>query len=185
MINTPLRLLVLAAACFTSAAMAQHGVHSSYAGQQQRPIKALSDKEVKDLLDGAGMGFARAAELNRYPGPMHALEHGAALELSATQRGSLTALMKRHKAEARALGARVVKLERELDALFASKAVNDASLERVLGLLADANARLRGSHLKTHLETTALLSPSQVDRYVAARGYSEAGAGGKEGPHRH
>ena len=185
MINTPLRLLVLAAACFTSAALAQHGAHSPYAGQQQRSVKALSDKEVKELLDGAGMGFAKAAELNRYPGPMHALEHAAALELTPTQREALTDLMKRHKADARALGARVVELERELDALFASKAVNEASLDLVLGALGEASARLRGSHLKTHLETTALLTPLQVDRYVAVRGYAHPGAGAKDATHRH
>jgi hypothetical protein len=44
---------------------------SPYAGEQGRAIKALSQKEVSDLLDGAGMGYAKAAELNRYPGPMH------------------------------------------------------------------------------------------------------------------
>ena len=28
----------------------------------------------KQYLDGAGMGYARAAELNHFPGPMHVLE---------------------------------------------------------------------------------------------------------------
>ena len=72
-------VIALGAPC----ALAQHGSHhshgaqgqtSAYAGQQSREIKALSDQEVKDLQAGAGMGMAKAAELNRYPGPMHALE---------------------------------------------------------------------------------------------------------------
>ena len=185
MTSITMRHLVLAAALVATPALAQHAGHSPYSGQQQRAIKALSDQEVKDLMDGAGMGFAKAAELNRYPGPMHALEHAAALELSPAQRNDLAVLMKRHKAEARALGARVVELERELDALFATKAASLASLDRVLGLLGEASARLRGSHLKAHVETTAMLTPSQVDRYVTVRGYGDASAGGKDATHRH
>ena len=38
------------------------------------PIKALSDHEVSALLDGHGSGFAKAAELNGYPGPTHVLD---------------------------------------------------------------------------------------------------------------
>lgn len=166
-------ILLLAA----TSACAQHGGHSAYAGQQHRDIKALSDKEVADLLAGAGMGYAKAAELNRHPGPMHALEHADALELSAAQREALSDLMKRHKAEARELGAKVVALERELDQLFAARSADERSVDRVLGELAAAQARLRGSHLKTHLETTRLLAPAQIDRYVRARGYAGTHSG--------
>jgi hypothetical protein len=42
---------------------------SPYAGQEQRPIKALSETEMRDLAEGRGMGLAKAAELNSYPGP--------------------------------------------------------------------------------------------------------------------
>ena len=180
-----LRFVALAVATVSMHAPAQHAGHSPYAGQQQRAIKALSDQEVKDLLDGAGAGLAKAAELNRYPGPPHALELAAALELTSAQREALEALVKRHRAEARRLGARVVELERELDALFASGAADAASVDRVLAMLGEANARLRGSHLKTHLETRALLSPAQVDRYVELRGYGGAPAQDKGTAHRH
>ena len=43
---------------------------SSYAGQEQRTIKALSDQEIRDLLEARGMGLAKAGELNSYPGPV-------------------------------------------------------------------------------------------------------------------
>src|SRR5688500_4929215 len=182
--------VALLLALATQPVAAQHGGHHShgspntaspYAGQQSRGIKALSDQEVKDLLEGAGMGYAKAAELNRYPGPMHALEHASVLGLTPAQQRDLEALMRRHKDEARQLGARVVELERELDALFASRKATAESVDRVLARLGEAGARLRGSHLKTHLETTALLTPAQVDRYVEARGY----AGEAHRHHRH
>ncbi|HYC36004.1 MAG TPA: periplasmic heavy metal sensor [Usitatibacter sp.] len=155
--------------------------HSPYAGQQSRDIKALSEDEVKGLLAGAGLGYARPAELNRYPGPMHALEHAEALQLTSAQRERMQALMKSHKAEARELGARLVALERELDQLFANRKATAESVDRVLLQIGEATARVRGSHLKTHLEATAILTPAQVDRYVELRGYG----GGAHHGHRH
>src|SRR3954453_5821878 len=53
-----------------STAAAQTG---PYAGMESRPIKTLSTTEIADYLSGKGMGFARAAELNHYPGPAHVL----------------------------------------------------------------------------------------------------------------
>ena len=68
---------VAAVFLFSLNAAAQHPGHAPapYAGQQARTVKALSEDEVKGFLEGAGMGFAKAAELNRYPGPMHVLEN--------------------------------------------------------------------------------------------------------------
>jgi len=177
--NPTLRLLALAAA-FALPSFAQHGhghgqpqAHgaSPYAGQQSRDIKALSEQEVRDLLAGAGMGFAKAAELNRYPGPMHALELAERLELTTPQRQDLDALLQRHKARARVIGEQVVALERSLDALFARGTPNAVEVERLTAAIGAAQGRLRAEHLNTHLETTALLTPRQVEHYVKARGY--------------
>jgi Spy/CpxP family protein refolding chaperone len=148
-----------------------HSAGGSYAGQQSRDIKALSEQEVEGYLAGAGMGFARAAELNRYPGPMHALEHAEALALTGAQRTALAELMARHKQEARALGAEVVGLERELDALFAGRSATAAGVDAQVARIASAQARVRGSHLKTHIETAALMTPAQIERYAQLRGY--------------
>ena len=41
---------------------------SPYVGQESREIKALSPQEISDYLSGKGMGLAKAAELNGYPG---------------------------------------------------------------------------------------------------------------------
>jgi len=49
-----------------------------YAGQQAREIKALTVAEIQAYLSGAGSGYAKAAELNHYPGPKHAIENAAA-----------------------------------------------------------------------------------------------------------
>src|SRR4051794_2821418 len=93
------------------------------------PALALSPEEEKQYLSGAGMGYAKAAELNQYPGPMHALELGDKLQLSAEQRDSLKNLMDAHKAEARAIGKRLVQRERELDELFRTKSVDARALQ--------------------------------------------------------
>lgn len=167
-------IFLAATAALAQAADTAHEHHhaaSPYAGQQSREIKALSDAEVRDLLNGAGMGFAKAAELNRYPGPLHSLENADALALTAAQREALEKLLQRHKAEARTLGAELVALERELDGLFAAHKASPANVDEVLRRIGDKTAALRASHLKTHLEATALLSPAQVDRYASLRGY--------------
>jgi hypothetical protein len=60
---------------------------SPYAGQQARTIKALSDEEIAALRNGEGLGMAKAAELNGYPGPLHVLALAAQLELTERSSG--------------------------------------------------------------------------------------------------
>lgn len=122
------RLAALTAmSLLTATAQAQH---QPYAGEQSREIKALSPDEVKQYLSGAGMGYAKAAELNQFPGPMHVLELADKLGLSAQQRVEVKRLMDAHKAEARAIGARFVESERALDALFRGGKVDQERLPR-------------------------------------------------------
>ena len=102
--------------------------HNPYAGQHERPIKALSEDDTRQYLAGAGMGYARAAELNGYPGPMHVLDLGDKLGLSEAQRGATQRLMETHKAEARAIGAKRVAAEKSLDDLFSSRAMDSQRL---------------------------------------------------------
>jgi hypothetical protein len=73
----PVRLLPVLYLAVAAAAAASPSV-SPYAGQAGREIKALSREEVEGLLAGQGMGYAKAAELNRYPGPAHVLEQAEA-----------------------------------------------------------------------------------------------------------
>ena len=62
-------LLAIVATTATSSAQTT----SPYTGEEQRAIKALSEEEIGDLLEARGMGLAKAAELNSYPGPLHVL----------------------------------------------------------------------------------------------------------------
>ena len=51
--------------------------------------QALSPEDIQGLLEGRGMGLAKAAELNSYPGPKHVLEMADALELTPEQRAEI------------------------------------------------------------------------------------------------
>ena len=165
------------------AAAAQHA--TTYAGQQDRAIKSLSAQEEKDLLAGQGMGLAKAAELNGYPGPAHVLEHGTALGLSAEQRRATEALMQRHKARAREMGLGLVEAERRLDRAFAARIIDAQSLAELTADIGRRQAELRQEHLRTHLEQTALLDERQVRRYNELRGYTGAAGAGHGGSHGH
>ena len=159
---------------------AQHA--QPYSGQQARSIKALSEDDVKQYLNGAGMGYARAAELNRFPGPMHVLELADKLSLTGAQRSQTESLMAAHKAEARQLGHKVVEAERALDALFRSERVGEKDLALHVSAVAQAQAGYRLSHLETHRRMRALLTPRQVARYDELRGYAQTAA---EPAHKH
>jgi Spy/CpxP family protein refolding chaperone len=171
---------VLAAIAVVLAVPAACASETPYAGEQQRRIKALSDQEVAALMAGAGLGYAKAAELNSHPGPMHALELADRLELTAQQRQALADLMSRHRAEARSLGAELVRLEADLDRMFAERTADADAVQDKTAEIASVQARLRASHLVTHIAATALLTPWQVARYDELRGY---GRGGSPGGH--
>lgn len=151
----------------------QPALHASpYAGQQTREIKALSPAQTTDLLAGKGMELAKAAELNGYPGPMHTLELATQLELSTEQKQASETLMNRHKAQARDLGAQLVQAERALDQAFASRQIDAARLTAHTERIGQLQALLRKSHLETHLQQSALLTPEQIARYAQLRGYA-------------
>jgi hypothetical protein len=164
-------LLIISALAPSAGALAQH---SPYAGEEQRAIKALSRKDIADLQAGQGMGLAKAAELNGYPGPAHVLEHADALQLTATQRERSKALFDSHKAIARELGRNLMEAEGVLDEAFASKRIDPASLNAMTAEIGERSARLREEHLRTHLAQTAMLSVEQTQRYAQLRGYDIA-----------
>ena len=137
---------------------------------QHHGIKSLPADEVKQYLSGAGMGYAQPAELNGYPGPMHVLELADKLALTADQRAATEKLMAAHKAEARAIGARVVEAERALDNLFRAGAASEATLAQAVARAAAVRGEYRLAHLETHRRMRALLSNEQVARYDALRG---------------
>jgi Spy/CpxP family protein refolding chaperone len=174
-------VVVVAAAVGTGLALAQSGHHghgrhdggaNPYAAFKNRLVKALSPEQESDLRNGRGMGLALAAELNGYPGPMHVLQLADTLALSVDQRLRLETLFARMKAEATATGEQIIELESELDKQFVVRSINAASLERLTKDIGEGQGRLRATHLRYHLQTVAILSPEQVAKYNAARGYT-------------
>ncbi|PZR83415.1 MAG: hypothetical protein DI537_34905 [Stutzerimonas stutzeri] len=131
---------------------------SPYAGEQSREIKALSQKEIEDLVQGRGMGLAKPAELNRYPGPLHALEVAGEIQLSTEQRNSLEASKARMSARAKALGAEILDLERNLDAAFAQRTIDQIRLNELTAQIGAKQGMLRAAHLEAHIETAGLLT---------------------------
>ena len=53
---------------------AEDALTSPYRDQTAAEIRGLTEKEISELREGRGMGLARAAELNGYPGPRHVLD---------------------------------------------------------------------------------------------------------------
>ena len=151
-----------------------HGADPSpYSGEEQRDIKSMSTAEIEALRRGDGMGFAKAAELNRYPGPRHVLELADELELSSSQREKTEQLFAAMQADAAMLGEQLIAAEAALDRLFDSGAVDATVLESQLVAIGNLRARLRFVHLNAHLRQKEILNPHQVGRYVALRGYQQ------------
>lgn len=163
-------LTFAACALVASTAAAQHSGNS------------LSSEEIAQYRAGAGMGYAKAAELNHFPGPMHVLELADRLGLSEAQREATRRLMDAHKAEARSLGAKLVEAERAVDELFAKGSVDAAALAERVRQASALQGEYRLSHLETHRRMRALLSEDQVRRYDELRGYTSRKPAH---PHRH
>lgn len=172
--------LFVTAAFLVSVGIASAGQHTSYAGEEQREIKALSAEDVKGYLAGKGAGLAKAAELNHYPGPAHVMEHVDALRMTQSQEERTRKAFAEMRDQARRLGENIVARERELDRLFATGAIDETTLRSMLEDIGRLQADLRRVHLQAHLEQKEILTPEQVARYDELRGY----ASGK-GPHDH
>lgn len=161
--------IALFALLFSAAAFSA----SPYAGQQAREIKSLSPQEVGDYLAGKGMGLAKAAELNGYPGPAHVLGLAEKLALTSEQRAQTESLFKDMQAKAIAAGKGLIEEEKALDNLFAMKTITATTLQGALKRIADQQAQVRLTHLDAHLAQVAILSPQQIALYNELRGYAD------------
>ena len=164
---------------------AQHH-HSPYAGEEKRAVKTLSEEERQALLQGEGMGLAKAAELNHYPGPRHVLDLAAPLQLSEAQRAEARTIYERMHREAVRLGALIVGRERDLDQLFATRAASAQTLHQLASEIAQLRGALRVTHLQAHVEMRGVLSDAQVATYDELRGYHASAASQPQtGPQHH
>ena len=156
-----------------------------YAGQDQRSIATLSGADIDALLAGQGWGFALAAELNGYPGPLHVLELAKELELTDQQRAEVQSIYDDMNKRARALGADYVRAEAELSDAFNSGNLDEVDLETLVARSARIEAELRSVHLAAHLEIKPLMSRHQVVLYNNARGYDSVGTSHGHDGHSH
>ena len=150
---------------------------SPYTGLLDNPIRGLSVEEISDLETGAGAGFARAAELNGYPGPRHILDLQDQLELSEDQLTQVKTLYEEMNGEARYLGAEVLQMESGLELAFRDQTIGEDSLALQVTALAEKYGELRALHLRTHLVAVDLLTPHQLVLYNQLRGYTESHPG--------
>jgi len=156
---------------------------SPYAGQQHRAIKSLSPADIATLRKGGGWGFAKAAELNGLPGPVHVLELADKLALSANQKAQITQVFDRMRLAAVPLGRQLIAQERRLDRLFATRRITPKLLQGLVRQIGETRAALRTVHLAAHLETPKILSAHQIARYNRLRGYGKGG--GHHGHRKH
>lgn len=168
-------ILALAASALAVPGMAEQ-LEAPYGGQQMRSIKALSAEDIAGFLEGDGMGLAKAAELNGYPGPKHVLDLGDQLKLTAQQREQVQVIFDHMNAAATPLGAELVDREQTLDHLFQKGEITPDRLAVETAAIGGLQGRLRAVHLSAHLETQALLRPEQITLHEQLRGYGGSAA---------
>src|SRR5262245_10813891 len=153
---------------------AQDRLTSPYRHQEQTGLRGLNEQEVAELRAGTGMGLARAAELNSYPGPRHVLDAVEARELqaSAEQVAQVQRIFDTMKRDAQNVGAQILGEEARLETAFRSATITDPELRAHVVQIAALQGELRTIHLRAHLATRALLSDVQVARYNELRGYT-------------
>jgi Spy/CpxP family protein refolding chaperone len=143
----------------------------SYASQPAGQVETLSADEIQGLLNGEGMGMARAAELNHYPGPRHVLDLTSQLQLSEVQRNKAQKIYDRMHEEAVQLGRKILHKEEELDHIFKKGEIDSNNLKTLVMEIGRLRGELRLVHLSAHLEMKRVLSREQIEKYDELRGY--------------
>ncbi|MDI3326892.1 hypothetical protein QKW35_21155 [Pontibacterium granulatum] len=156
---------------------------SPYAGQELRRIKSLSEERISGLLDGKGLGYAKVAELNGFPGPAHVLELANELKLSEKQRQQTTSLFNDMKSKAKDLGAKLLDAEKQLDQLFRNNEISEDIVSKETKVIGILEGQLRAAHVNAHIKQKALLTEHQIRMYNHLRGYSDGGHKGKDHDH--
>lgn len=154
---------------------------SPYAGEEAREVKALSEDEVKGYREGAGLGYAKSAELNHYPGPLHALQLADALGLTPEQRADIQRVREEMLAEAVPLGEAYLAAEADIEDAFRGASVDAETLRGLIERAHAVEAQLRFVHLDAHLTTRALMTMEQVHEYDRLRGYGASDNGAHDG----
>jgi len=134
-------------------------------------VRTLSTDEIQGLRNGEGMGMAKAAELNHYPGPRHILDFASQLQLSEAQRNKAQEIYGRMHDEAVHLGKTILHKEEELDNTFKKDEVDSNKLKILVMEIARIRGELRLVHLLAHMEMRPVLSPGQIEKYDQLQGH--------------
>jgi hypothetical protein len=180
-------LLICLVLSLAAPVSAEDALTSPYRGQTSTGLRGLTENEVSELRQGRGMGLARAAELNGYPGPRHVLDAVRAerLQLTPDQAHKVQRIFAAMSSEAQRLGNMVLTEEGALEEAFRKGAISEADLLARVGRIAALQGDLRAVHLRAHLQTRALLSKQQIQRYDQLRGYTAGSPEKQEHEHRH
>ena len=173
----------LLASCFLLVCSSLALSESPYAGEEQRPIKSMSPERIEGLEAGRGLGYAKAAELNGYPGPMHVLELADDLDIDADQVRRTEALFETIRERAGALGRDLIAVEAELEEAFSEGSITRERLVELVSRSANIEGQIRLVHLQAHLAQLDLLDDEQVVEYMRLRGYEEHGEGYRQRQH--
>lgn len=150
---------------------------SPYSEQLDNEVRGLSEEEITDLKAGNGMGLARPAELNGYPGPSHVLELDEELNLTDEQRAEIQTTFDAMQDEAQKVGQALLANYTELDEAFQNRTITETELETRVATIEDLWRKLRLVHLETHLDTPDVLTDEQTQRYHELRGYGQMDSG--------
>ncbi len=121
------------------------------------------------LLRGEGMGLARSAEENGYPGPKHVLELRNELGLSPDQSRKAEALREGVRVSAGIVGQQIVEKEADLFNLFQTASADELQVQTLLREIGALRADLGFIHLQAHMRMKEILTPGQIDRYYELR----------------
>jgi Spy/CpxP family protein refolding chaperone len=146
-------------------------IRTSNADEPLDKVETLAGDEIQGLLNGEGMGAAKAAELNHYPGPRHVLDLASQLHLSYAQRNKAQDIYDRTHNEAIRLGKVILHKEEEIDHIFKKDEVDLKKLKTLVMEIARLRGQLRLVHLLAHIEMKRALTREQIEKYDELRGY--------------
>ncbi|MGA7307085.1 MAG: Spy/CpxP family protein refolding chaperone [Rhodothermales bacterium] len=169
--STIIAFIVVAAGSIPLYAQHDHVGHSHYADEKQSHIPSITMDEFEEIQAGGGVGLAKPAELNHYPGPKHVLQLADSLGISEDQRAKIEAIRQNMADKAAKLGMEYLHAEHELNELFSNEKATEKNVVEMTRKVEEKRAALRLAHLLAHVETRSLLTPEQVKRYDELRGY--------------
>lgn len=156
----------------SASALEQHPhTASPHAHAQSAEVPSLTPDEVRALRNGEGMGLARAAELNHFPGPKHLLDLRMELKLGDARIERIKAIHRKMRTQAIAKGEDILQAEIRLANLFASGSPTPAQVNRASEQLGVLRGQLQAIHLLAHIESVRELTPEQIEAYDRLRGY--------------